>query len=336
MPMKKRLGSLIALPSGIVLTINASSLSHAVGMNKYESQESFIESICNDGMEEQVVSEPVMVDIAQDTILKKGTVEANPQLIPAIVETVQTVEDVKEIVAHATPVQKRKIQEVIDISNVDESLSKDPSLIAKVAQVAIQTPEEAERCLSKAPEKVKRIKLDRKGAVDVLVNAPVKNISITKSDLAKGEISKTRGTRREGGNLSKFSESMGWSGKLKRPKFRKKIVATTMLEGDIPLEIKILGITDAIGEDGILIETKNRVRRLFSGIPLYERVQLHAYMELYNVGMIRHCQHYGGKFESKVIMKDPIFWSKILKKLLDVGQKIVERKSQMNSRVIKV
>ena len=47
--------------------------------------------------------------------------------------------------------------------------------------------------------------------------------------------------------------------------------------------LRISGKVDGIegeGEDQILIETKNRRRRLFDDIPIYEKVQMCIYMKM--------------------------------------------------------
>ncbi len=77
------------------------------------------------------------------------------------------------------------------------------------------------------------------------------------------------------------------------------------------------GKVDGITEEGVLVEMKNRQYRLFSTIPIYEKVQIHAYMYLTGIFECRLIQCFKDQTSSKIIKFDEDFWSSVKTKLLD-------------------
>ena len=90
--------------------------------------------------------------------------------------------------------------------------------------------------------------------------------------------------------------------------------------------------TDAVVE---LVEYKQRMRRLFRHVPLYERVQLHVYMYLCRLTRATLCETYDGQQETHVIDFDPELWATVTGKLQEVAAEIASQggKSDMTSFV---
>ncbi len=78
------------------------------------------------------------------------------------------------------------------------------------------------------------------------------------------------------------------------------------------VRIKIIGKIDGRDEQGNIVETKNRRNRLFSVIPLYEKVQLEVYMWLTDTKQTTHIQNYNGKSKVTRYDHDDTIWNKII------------------------
>ena len=70
----------------------------------------------------------------------------------------------------------------------------------------------------------------------------------------------------------------------------------------------VVGYVDGLTEDYV-IEIKNRMRRLFEHIPLYEKVQMHAYMVLADRPRCLWVQRYRGEQESRMVEFDTAWWA---------------------------
>ena len=81
------------------------------------------------------------------------------------------------------------------------------------------------------------------------------------------------------------------------------------------MRIKITGKVDGLDEQGRVVETKHRRRRLFNKIPLYERVQLEVYMWLTNTRECVHIENFGSSSNNLIYRHDDELWSDILQGL---------------------
>jgi len=75
------------------------------------------------------------------------------------------------------------------------------------------------------------------------------------------------------------------------------------------------GRIDGITSDGTLVEVKNRQYRFFNTVPIYEKVQVHAYMKLLNKSECNFVQNFRGKSKNEILLFDSEFWNEILDKL---------------------
>jgi hypothetical protein len=65
--------------------------------------------------------------------------------------------------------------------------------------------------------------------------------------------------------------------------------------------------------DGVVIEIKTRQRR-FLGVPVYERVQIHAYMHIYKTRKGRLVESFNGERKEHDIEFDDEFWREVVQK----------------------
>ena len=69
----------------------------------------------------------------------------------------------------------------------------------------------------------------------------------------------------------------------------------------------LVGYVDGL-TDAYVVEVKNRMRRLFAQIPLYEKVQMHAYMALTDRPACLWVQRYKDSQESRMVHFDQEWW----------------------------
>ncbi len=84
------------------------------------------------------------------------------------------------------------------------------------------------------------------------------------------------------------------------------------------------GRVDGITEDGQLVEMKNRQRRLFPTVPVYETIQVHAYMYLTDIKECRLIQTYKDANATTLVEFDEQFWADIVRRLLVLGKRMDE------------
>lgn len=79
-----------------------------------------------------------------------------------------------------------------------------------------------------------------------------------------------------------------------------------------PKSFHIVGRIDRIEEkpDGtkVLVEIKNRTKRLFHKVPEYEYVQVQTYLQLLNLEQARHIEQFNNQVKSTDIARDNLYW----------------------------
>ena len=122
------------------------------------------------------------------------------------------------------------------------------------------------------------------------------------------------------GKIEVVSESLGENQRLLQKeelkhKLHEKVQNAKAFSKRIVLnngkEIKLYGRVDAIVDD-VIIEIKNRRRRLFYEIVEYEKVQCHAYMFLAEKPFMIHRESFKGKSVETKIHFDKDFWKRVL------------------------
>ncbi|KAJ3013197.1 hypothetical protein HKX48_005889 [Thoreauomyces humboldtii] len=132
-----------------------------------------------------------------------------------------------------------------------------------------------------------------------------------------GVVFKERGTNSETACLDRLEVALGQK-ILQRneQKYRECID----FGGPDPLVLS--GMVDGIAEDGTLIEVKSRQRKVFSDVPLYEKIQVHAYMHLTKKSQCIVAQNYSGTERIHTVAFDPVFWEAILDRLRAFARRV--------------
>jgi len=77
---------------------------------------------------------------------------------------------------------------------------------------------------------------------------------------------------------------------------------------------QIVGRIDRIEEksDGsrVLVEIKNRTRRLFNKVPEYEYIQIQTYLQMLDLDQARHIEQFNNQVNSTDISRDDEFWER--------------------------
>lgn len=92
-------------------------------------------------------------------------------------------------------------------------------------------------------------------------------------------------------------------------------------ECDIHLVV-LGGRVDGLSKDGRLVEVKNRQRRFFGRIPLYEQVQVMAYMALTGSKECEVIERFDGESRVKIVRFDENFWGKVVADMLAFARKM--------------
>ena len=86
-------------------------------------------------------------------------------------------------------------------------------------------------------------------------------------------------------------------------------------------DFQVVGRVDRIEEkpDGsrILIEIKNRTKRLFRKVPEYEHVQIQTYLQMLGLEQARHIEQFNNQVNSTDIARDDLYWEQEVKPPLE-------------------
>jgi len=127
-------------------------------------------------------------------------------------------------------------------------------------------------------------------------------------DLVQRDVYTKHGTEKEDSIREKMQQLM----KTQIDKNNNKFVTSSepFIVLDDNVEIYLGGRHDGMTDDGKVVEIKTRQRR-FLGTPLYELVQVHAYMFIYNTTSATIIESYNGQERSHEIEFDYELWSRI-------------------------
>lgn len=124
----------------------------------------------------------------------------------------------------------------------------------------------------------------------------------------KSHIQTKNGSDNEEVSLDKYAEKLNSKIVDRNAHFYTKILSENQ---------KIGGRIDGLTEDGKLVEIKNRQYRIFSVVPIYEKVQVHAYMFLLGLQECHLVQVYNEDSDTTIVKFDPEFWKSITEKITD-------------------
>ena len=141
-----------------------------------------------------------------------------------------------------------------------------------------------------------------KGLHTVLQHTPIVKKLLEKS--AYTDLIKARGTHNEEKSLNHSEKT----NKLNIQKRNQTLYCRTLYSDDSYTIILQGRIDGMIGED-IVVESKNRAKRLFYKIPPYEKVQLEAYLYLTNTHKALHIENYNKMTNEQYYDHDETFWN---------------------------
>ena len=87
----------------------------------------------------------------------------------------------------------------------------------------------------------------------------------------------------------------------------------------VPNKVKICGRFDGFNDDDVLIEIKNRMRRIFGRVVDYERVQIHVYMAMAKTEKSQLVERYKDKIMIHEVEYDDAFMDGILDELKEIS-----------------
>lgn len=90
---------------------------------------------------------------------------------------------------------------------------------------------------------------------------------------------------------------------------RNSVMYMKTLYEDSKFKIELRGKIDGIENNETIVETKNRSKRLFMSIPIYEKVQMEAYMFLTGFKKARHIENYNEKSNEILYEHDSVLWN---------------------------
>lgn len=126
----------------------------------------------------------------------------------------------------------------------------------------------------------------------------------------KSRFSTVHGTKNEKSALELYSENTNQNAQ------KYNTIITTKIDESICLRGKIDGvIKDSHGNIEKIIEIKNRTKKLFYTVRMYEMIQIQAYMHMLKIHKSDLVEHYKGSLHVCNIDYDDSFFEKILKRL---------------------
>lgn len=130
-----------------------------------------------------------------------------------------------------------------------------------------------------------------------------------------------RGKILEDDSLQRLERALNVSIRDRNAKFYRRYLDFTVGNGKSEKYV-LGGKVDGITEDGYLVEVKNRQYRLFQEMPIYEKVQIHAYMFLTGIVECKFVQSYKGEDVTTLETFDYEFWDDVKQKCTSFVQSI--------------
>ena len=333
-----------------MLIIYASELSACVGMNRYTSiteaikkvwkrcdKDSYNDAIHRSGVivktvEQELIEKDIVLDLEtfndnnskqvqlqiKEMLVEKNNVITNEITQDLQSQTVLHEKQVKEILS-GTPVASEILQDIIKstpekVKEILTDLAVTGGVLQDIqSQTVLHETKIKEILIDKinlvvkdsvlqdikhSPTKIKEI-VDEK---NVITEKVVENI--------KSYIQTSKGSRDEKESLEAL-EKIDQQKIIKRnDTFYKKTIKLTNGHSII-----LGGKIDGLTQDGTLIEMKNRQYRFFDIVPIYEKVQVYAYMILLDKTECKHVQNFKGKTKCTMLQFDKELWDTILEKM---------------------
>lgn len=268
--------------------LNASEIASLINKNKYNSQEDTIYDIlCRVKKQKNETDNNKLKIIEKNELLELLQMFYQSKLI-----------DNSVCAQYKKDIQNSKTADVTDISK---------SILNKVSETSVKTT-----CTNESKKLQKNIESDIKKVMKD------KNVS-TVNEYLTGHINKTRGIVNENKIIEKYEKKNNTTVNENNSKLYKMKLFD--IEGH---SIYICGKIDGI-EDNKLIEIKNRRNRLFTFVPLYEKIQTEIYFRLTNLTQGKLIQNYNDTQSCFDIQSDDELWNTILSELMEACNIIISQ-----------
>lgn len=122
------------------------------------------------------------------------------------------------------------------------------------------------------------------------------------------EVNTRRGTKNESSGIESYERSKRVKLTDKNSKFYKKSIGET----NLGTPVFVGGRVDGLMPDRV-VEVKCRRNRIFNTLPLYEKVQTHAYLFLTGRSVVEVVQKYDGMTRADEYSYDAEFWGEVRK-----------------------
>lgn len=228
--------------------------------------------------------------------------------------------------------EKKEVELAFDTFENSRDLHKFAAARGKISATAREVSDFKQSVVSDIDEQLKHSELDcdtvrkqaESGDVEAQTKLPDIELNLKKKQqaggLVKNELRNSVNVNYGTANESKIVEMFRAEGHdviLDKSVFR-----CTISESP---SIRLSGSVDGLIGDDCVLEIKTRVRRLFDKIPIYEKVQLHAYMHALNrqqsmlLQYLRNSQD-DFQFATLNLEKDQVFWNDIIVKVKRFGR----------------
>jgi hypothetical protein len=212
--------------------------------------------------------------------------------------------------------------------DIHRTLDKLPTEERKDLCATLNTTEEdLHKVVKKVVEESKSLSsTTEKESIDELS----KTIKDMKLDVLSSAMHKTatmeRGKKNEDKALNNYEKTSNSTVKERNTKGHKKVLFSFSCgKKNRTYDILIYGKVDGIDENGQIIETKNRRKRLFNSIPIYEQVQLELYMWLLDVKSAIHIENYNDQQVKTAYSKNEELFKNMIVKCEEFVKKVIER-----------
>ena len=286
-----------------MFVLHASEIAALVGLNPYKNKEEAIRDAYN---RNKPGLAPEAKRKAQDICNQDKDVAAAFATVTKSAGETSTTADVASVKEKFTSdISKIKNKKLSEISNSYETNMK------KIED------EFSTRMDSARTRSAKKLVSDEKSTAEALLSIGRKKTELevaSKMDHVVSQATSTSntqfGTRKEDTVADMYKAHTG-RGIHKPPK--------TYYLDVIPGSVKICGKFDGFNDDDVLIEIKNRMRRLFGRVVDYEKVQIHVYMAMAQTERSQLVERYQDKIMIHQVEFDGEFMDNILSQLKDIS-----------------
>ena len=138
-----------------------------------------------------------------------------------------------------------------------------------------------------------------------------------------------RGTVLEKSAIERAEKALSITTIKRGEPLRGKVLLSAPGPDDSQIDILLRGKIDGIDDDGNIYESKNRRNRFFNAIPEYEKIQMEAYMFIYDKSTCTFLQNYNGEQRSEVYTSEPVLLCRIKAALTELSAYLVAAPKQL-------